>query len=67
MRKPSPAVVVTGVSTGIGNCTLHELINAGYHVFGSVKVPTVFRMNLAMLRGGGAAQTGSRQALGPVQ
>jgi len=32
-----PAVVVTGVSTGIGNGTLHELIKAGYHVFGSVR------------------------------
>jgi NAD(P)-dependent dehydrogenase (short-subunit alcohol dehydrogenase family) len=31
------AVVVTGVSTGIGNATLHELVRAGWHVFGSVR------------------------------
>ena len=37
MKNPSPAVVVTGVSTGIGNGTLHELISAGYRVFGSVR------------------------------
>jgi NAD(P)-dependent dehydrogenase (short-subunit alcohol dehydrogenase family) len=32
-----PAVVVTGVSTGIGNGTLRELARAGYRVFGSVR------------------------------
>ena len=32
-----PAVVVTGVSTGIGNGTLRELVRAGYRVFGSVR------------------------------
>jgi hypothetical protein len=31
------AVVVTEVSTGIGYGTLHELIGAGYRVFGSVR------------------------------
>jgi NAD(P)-dependent dehydrogenase (short-subunit alcohol dehydrogenase family) len=31
------SVVVTGVSTGIGNGTLRELIQAGYTVFGSVR------------------------------
>jgi hypothetical protein len=36
-RREAPAVVITGVSTGIGNGTLHELIGAGYHVFGSVR------------------------------
>ncbi len=33
----SPAVVVTGVSTGIGNGILHKLVGAGYRVFGSVR------------------------------
>jgi hypothetical protein len=35
--RDSRAVVVTGVSTGIGNGTLRELIRAGWHVFGSVR------------------------------
>ena len=37
MSPDAPAVVVTGVSTGIGNGTLRELIRAGYQVFGSVR------------------------------
>jgi len=36
-QRDAPSVVVTGVSTGIGNATLHELVRAGYHVFGSVR------------------------------
>jgi len=36
-QRDTPSVVVTGVSTGIGNGTLHELVRAGYHVFGSVR------------------------------
>ena len=35
--RDAPAAVVTGVSTGIGNGILHELIRAGYRVFGSVR------------------------------
>jgi hypothetical protein len=31
------AVLVTGVSSGIGNSIARELIKAGYHVFGSVR------------------------------
>lgn len=31
------AVVITGVSTGIGFATAKELIARGYHVFGSVR------------------------------
>jgi NAD(P)-dependent dehydrogenase (short-subunit alcohol dehydrogenase family) len=33
----NPAVVVTGVSTGIGEATVAVLIDAGYFVFGSVR------------------------------
>ncbi len=33
----APAVLITGVSSGIGNGTLRELIRAGYRVFGSVR------------------------------
>jgi NAD(P)-dependent dehydrogenase (short-subunit alcohol dehydrogenase family) len=33
----APAIVVTGVSTGIGNSIARQLIRAGYHVFGSVR------------------------------
>ena len=33
----SPAILVTGVSTGIGNSITRQLIKAGYHVFGSVR------------------------------
>jgi NAD(P)-dependent dehydrogenase (short-subunit alcohol dehydrogenase family) len=36
-ERDRPAVVVTGVSTGIGNGTLRELVRAGYQVFGSVR------------------------------
>ena len=35
--RDAPAVVVTGVSTGIGNGTLRELVRAGFRVFGSVR------------------------------
>lgn len=35
----APAVVVTGVSSGIGTGTLRELVRAGWHVFGSVRKP----------------------------
>jgi len=35
--RDAPAVVVTGVSTGIGNGALRELVRAGYRVFGSVR------------------------------
>jgi NAD(P)-dependent dehydrogenase (short-subunit alcohol dehydrogenase family) len=31
------SVVVTGASTGIGRATVHELVNAGFHVFGTVR------------------------------
>ncbi|HIC37786.1 MAG TPA: SDR family oxidoreductase [Candidatus Marinimicrobia bacterium] len=31
------AVVITGVSTGIGRASTEVLVNAGYHVFGSVR------------------------------
>jgi NAD(P)-dependent dehydrogenase (short-subunit alcohol dehydrogenase family) len=33
----APAIVVTGVSTGIGNGIARQLVKAGYHVFGSVR------------------------------
>lgn len=33
------SVVITGVSTGIGNGTTREFIKGGYHVFGSVRKP----------------------------
>ena len=36
-EQKSPAVLVTGVSTGIGNSIARQLTNAGYHVFGSVR------------------------------
>jgi NAD(P)-dependent dehydrogenase (short-subunit alcohol dehydrogenase family) len=36
-RRDAPAVLVTGVSSGIGNGTLRELVRAGFHVFGSVR------------------------------
>jgi NAD(P)-dependent dehydrogenase (short-subunit alcohol dehydrogenase family) len=36
-QRGTSAVVVTGVSSGIGNGTLRELIRAGYRVFGSVR------------------------------
>ena len=31
------AVVVTGVSTGIGRATVLELVDAGFRVFGTVR------------------------------
>ena len=31
------SVVVTGASTGIGRATVHELVSAGFHVFGTVR------------------------------
>jgi NAD(P)-dependent dehydrogenase (short-subunit alcohol dehydrogenase family) len=34
---PKGSVVVTGASTGIGRATVHELVSAGFHVFGSVR------------------------------
>ena len=34
---PERSVVVTGASTGIGRATVHELVNAGFHVFGTVR------------------------------
>lgn len=43
MKQPTvpeaPAVVVTGVSSGIGGATLRRLVQAGWHVFGSVRKP----------------------------
>jgi len=33
----SPSILVTGVSTGIGNGITRQLVRAGYHVFGSVR------------------------------
>ena len=35
----APVAVVTGVSSGIGNAALRELIRAGWKVFGSVRRP----------------------------
>ena len=35
----SPAVVITGVSTGIGFASARLLVERGYHVFGSVRRP----------------------------
>ena len=34
---PQHSVVVTGASTGIGRATVHELVNAGFHVFSTVR------------------------------
>lgn len=34
---PERSVVVTGASTGIGRATVHELVSAGFHVFGTVR------------------------------
>jgi NAD(P)-dependent dehydrogenase (short-subunit alcohol dehydrogenase family) len=34
---PQRSVVVTGASTGIGRATVHELVNAGFHVFSTVR------------------------------
>ena len=32
-----PAIVVTGVSSGIGHGTARVLVDAGYRVFGSIR------------------------------
>jgi len=37
LEHESPAILVTGVSTGIGNSIARQLIRAGYRVFGSVR------------------------------
>ena len=40
LRAPeAPAAVVTGVSSGIGNAILREMVHAGWKVFGSVRKP----------------------------
>lgn len=39
-KKPAPAAVVTGVSSGIGRAVAASLINRGWRVFGSVRKDT---------------------------
>jgi len=79
MKNPSPALLVTCVSSGIGNCTLHELINAGYRVSGSVRkredadllsnelddayMPLIFDVPAAAAVAKGAGGLGSRRPI----
>ena len=37
MKQPSDFVLITGVSTGIGNALMHSLIKRGYKVIGTVR------------------------------
>ena len=50
-NKDAPAVVITGVSSGIGNGTARVLIANGYRVFGSVRKPEDARRLSADLGG----------------
>ena len=51
VNKGAPAVVITGVSSGIGNGTARVLIANGYRVFGSVRKPEDARRLSADLGG----------------